>query len=77
MKRVRIVKRIEPNGEICYVIQKRILWQWFDAGAGTYAMYVFDTYDEAVKNLWRWSGKEVHDEVVYDSIEQPYGRREL
>lgn len=49
----RIIKRIWKDWDISYVIQRKILWFWYDIWGGDYYWFMesYPTLEEAQKNL--------------------------
>ena len=71
MRKVRIIKRTNPDGRIQYVIQQKhdlFRWWWVDAWinsmCGAYCTDYFDTLEKAKKNLCYFNGSKAKEEVV-------------
>ena len=71
--KVRIIERILPNGNISYIIQKKILWIWWtaeEARGRHFHPASYRSLDAAKANLYRHNGSKKKERVAYfeDSI---------
>ena len=71
MKKVRIVRRIDVDGTVKYVIQQKhylFRWWWVDAWinslSGAYCTDSFDSLEEARENLCYFDGSKIIETVV-------------
>lgn len=73
MKKVRIIKRTNVDGNIRYIIQQPhwiFKWWWVDAWMnsweGAYCSDNFSSLEEAKRNLCYFDGSEGKEEVIND-----------
>jgi hypothetical protein len=71
MKKCRIIKRIDPCGEITYVIQQKhflLRWMWVDAWVNQLFPFAlndtFNSLEEAKRNLCHFDGTKIIEHVI-------------
>ncbi len=75
MKKVRIIQRTLPNGNVVFVIQQKhflLFWWWVDAWVNSidgHATDSFSTFEEAQKNLCYFNGSKSTEKIVFESTE--------
>ncbi len=78
MKKVRIIKRTFSNGSPKYVIQQKhflFFWWWVDAWVNSFLGAAcedsFDSFEEALRNLYLFDGTKSVEEPVFYNYSKP------
>lgn len=69
---IRIIKRINLDKTIDYIIQKKLFWWWYKCSLcigtchGSFQKDCFDSLEEAQKNLCYFDGSKCKEKVVHN-----------